>query len=320
VATEPFLISSHPSIYGGDPSGVINHRRPPAIRRHAGASDYWTLTKPEINFLIAIATLTGFYLALPRHSDHFPLLLLVHTLLGTLLVASGTGTLNQYIERHFDAQMRRTARRPLAAGRLTPSVVLWFGVALSAVGSVYLAMCVNVLTSLLTIMTLFSYLFLYTPLKRKTPLCIVVGAFPGAVPPLIGWAAASGSLSFEAWILYAMIFLWQFPHFMAIAWMYREDYDRAGYLVLPPGKARFRFVTLQTIVPLLVLFPVSQMSISPGQPSILPRLGALILSFGFFYYGTQLVVRRSSKAACRLLMASIFYLPFLFILVALSKS
>ena len=321
MANEPILVvSAQPPTSGGNPSGVINHRCPSALGGHVRVSDYWTLTKPEINFLIAIATLTGFYLALPRHFDHFPLLLLVHTLLGTLLVASGTGTLNQYIERDFDAQMRRTARRPLAAGRLTPSVVLWFGVALSAVGSVYLAICVNVLTSLLTIMTLFSYLFLYTPLKRKTHFCIVVGAFPGAIPPLIGWSAASGRLSFEAWILYAMIFLWQFPHFMAIAWMYREDYDRAGYLVLPPGKARFRFVTLQTIVPLLVLFPVSQLSISPGQPSILLRLGALILSFGFFYYGAQLVVRRSNKAARRLLMASIFYLPFVFILLALSKS
>jgi protoheme IX farnesyltransferase len=322
VANEPIIliVSALPPTSGGNPSGVINHRRPSALGWHVRVSDYWTLTKPEINFLIAIATLTGFYLALPRHFDHFPLLLLVHTLLGTLLVASGTGTLNQYIERHFDAQMRRTARRPLAAGRLTPSVVLWFGVALSAVGSVYLAICVNVLTSLLTIMTLFSYLFVYTPLKRKTPLCIAVGAFPGAIPPLIGWAAVSGRLSFEAWILYAMIFLWQFPHFMAIAWMYREDYDRAGYLVLPHGKARCRFVTLQTLVPLLVLFPVSQLSISPGQPSILPRLGALILSSGFFYYGAQLVVRRSSKAARRLLMASIFYLPFLFILLALSNS
>ena len=320
MATESLLIiTSQPSISIGEPSGAVNQRRAPATSRPAGLSDYWALTKPEVNFLIAIATLTGFYLAVQRHVDHFPMLLLVHTLLGTLLVASGTGTLNQYIERRFDAQMRRTARRPLAAGKLTPTVVLWFGVALSAVGSVYLAICVNVLTSLLTIMTLFSYLFLYTPLKRKTPLCILVGAFPGAVPPLIGWAAASGRLSFEAWILYATIFLWQFPHFMAIAWMYRQDYDRAGYLVLPHGKATFRFVTLQTIAPLIVLFPVSQLSISSGQPSILPRLGELILSFGFFYYGAQLVVRRSNKAACRLLMASIFYLPFFFFLVALSK-
>src|SRR6266404_2191970 len=223
-----------------------------AIR--SAAADYWALTKPEVNLLIAIATFTGFCVAVPGPLREFPWLRLVHTLLGTLLVASGTGTLNQYIERRFDAQMRRTARRPLAAGRLTPTMVLRLGVALSALGSVYLAIYVNVFASLLTIMTLLSYLLLYTPLKRKTPLCILVGGFPGAMPPLIGWAAAAGKLSFEAWILYAMLFLWQFPHFMAIAWMYRQDYDRAGYFVLPHGRARSRFVTLQTILPLLVLF------------------------------------------------------------------
>src|ERR1700676_3971103 len=203
--------------------------------------DYWTLTKPEVNFLIALATLTGFYLGCPTHPQGFPFWLLIHTLLGTLLVASGTGTLNQYIERRFDARMRRTARRPLAAGRLKPSVVLGFGVALSVVGSTFLAIAVNALASALAIVTLLSYLFLYTPLKRKTPLCVLVGAFPGAVPPLIGWAAASGRLSPEAWALYAALFLWQFPHFMAIAWMYREDYFRAGYLVLPSGKSKAGF-------------------------------------------------------------------------------
>src|SRR4029079_8259811 len=142
--------------------------------------------------------------------------------------------------------MRRTACRPLAAGRLKPGSVLWFGLALSVVGSVYLAAAVNILASLLGAAALVSYLFIYTPLKRKTPLCTLVGAFPGAMPPLIGWAAASGGLSLEAWMLYAMLYVWQFPHFMAIAWMYREDYDRAGYFVLPQGQARDRFVVLQT--------------------------------------------------------------------------
>src|SRR6266478_4843004 len=280
-------------------------------------SEYWALTKPEVNFLILITTGVGFYLGCGSEARPFSFAGLFNTLLGTLLVASGTGTLNQYIERTFDAQMRRTARRPAASGRLKPAAVLAFGIALAGAGSVYLAIAVTPLSSVLAMLTLVTYLLVYTPLKRKTPLCVLVGAFPGAMPPLIGWAAASGRLNSEAWTLYAILFLWQFPHFMAIAWMYREDYDRAGYLVLPPGKARFRFVTLQTIVPLLVLFPVSQLSISPGQPSILLRLGALILSFGFFYYGAQLVVRRSNKAARRLLMASIFYLPFVFILLVL---
>src|SRR6202051_217229 len=178
---------------------------------HAVMVDYWTLTKPEVNSLIAVATFTGFYLGCPTHPQGFPFWLLIHTLLGTLLVASGTSTLNQYVERRFDAQMRRTARRPLAAGRLDPSSALWFGILLSFAGGIYLAVAVNALASLLAVLTLVSYLALYTPLKRKTPLCTVVGALPGAMPPLIGWAAASGKLSFEAWVLYTVLFLCQFP-------------------------------------------------------------------------------------------------------------
>src|SRR6201999_552492 len=145
----------------------------------------------------------------------------------------GTATLNQYIERRFDAQMRRTARRPLAAGRLEPHAVLAFGIVLSVAGCTYLAATTSLLASALALFTLLSYLFLYTPLKRHTPLCVLVGAIPGAMPPLIGWAAVSGTLTPAAWQLFAVLFLWQFPHFMAIAWMYREDYTRAGYLVLP---------------------------------------------------------------------------------------
>jgi heme o synthase len=313
VATKPILISSDlPAPWG-------SRRRPSPVRRRAAISDYWALTKPEVNFLIGIATLTGFYLAFPGQLHRFPWLLLVHTLLGTLLVASGTGTLNQYIERRFDAQMRRTARRPLAAGRLKPSVVLWFGVALAAVGSIYLAIAVNVLVSLLAILTLVCYLFLYTPLKRKSPLCILVGALPGAMPPLIGWAAASGKLALQAWILYAMLFLWQFPHFMAIAWMYREDYDRAGYCVLPHGEARDSVVSLQTILALLALFPLGLLSAWGGQPSVLYCIGALLLNLGFFYYGARFVFHRSATAARRLLVASIIYLPSLFVLMSLLR-
>src|SRR5271155_4581944 len=172
-------------------------------------SDYWALTKPEVNFLILITTGVGFYLGCGNEGRTMSFLALFNTLLGTLLIASGTGTLNQYIEREFDAQMRRTARRPAAAGRLKPAAVLAFGIALAGAGSVYLAVAVNPLSSVLAVLTLFSYLFLSPPLKRKTPLCVFVGAFPGAMPPLIGWAAASGRLNSEAWTLYAILFLWQ---------------------------------------------------------------------------------------------------------------
>jgi protoheme IX farnesyltransferase len=311
VGTKPILIISDLPAAAGNP------RPAPAFSRLAVISDYWALSKPEVNCLIVIATFTGFYLALPGQLVHFPWLLLVHTLLGTLLVAGGTGTLNQYIEWRFDAQMRRTARRPLAAGRLKPSVVLWFGVTLSAMGSIYLAIAVNMPASLLAITTLLSYLFLYTPLKRRTPLCILVGAFPGAMPPLIGWTAASGRLGLQAWTLYAMLFLWQFPHFMAIAWMYREDYDRAGYCVLPQGQGRDTVVSLQTILPLLALFPVVLLPASGGQPSIPYSMGAMLLNLGFFYYGAGFALHRSNAAARQLLVASIIYLPSLFVLMIL---
>lgn len=278
--------------------------------------DYWALTKPEVNFLIVIATFIGFYLGCAAAWRDFPFWLAMHAVLGTLLLASGTGTLNQYIERDFDAQMRRTARRPLAAGRLKPSAVLWFGVALSVAGSVYLALGVNMLTGLLAVATLLAYLFLYTPLKRKSPLCTVVGAFPGAMPPLIGWAAASGRLTFEAWGLYAVLFLWQFPHFMAIAWMYREDYDRAGYRVLPHDvHARQWFVSIQTLLPLLALLPVAALLGFAGKSTLLYSAGACLLGTGFLYYGARFVLHRSNSAARRLLAVSIVYPPLLFVLM-----
>ena len=283
--------------------------------RFAGStlSDYWALTKPEVNFLILITTGVGFYLGSSDAARPLSFLPLINTLLGTLLVASGTGTLNQYIERKFDAQMRRTAWRPAAADRLKPAAVLAFGIVLAGAGSVYLAAAVNPLASLLAILTLLSYLFVYTPLKRKTPLCVLVGAFPGAMPPLIGWAGATGRLSIEAGILFAILFLWQFPHFMAIAWMYREDYDRAGYLVLPKGKMRIFFVTLETLLPLLALIAISIVQCSTRHAPMVGCAGAL-LSVGYLYFGLEFVFQYSRAAARRLLAASIVYLPLLFIL------
>ena len=276
--------------------------------------DYFALTKPEVNFLIMITTFAGFYLGYP--SGDFPFLRSMNAVLGTLFVASGTGTLNQYLERRFDAQMRRTSRRPLAAGRLKPSAVLWFGIALSVLGTVYLAAVVNLLASLLALGTLFSYLFFYTPLKRKSPLCTLVGAVPGAMPPLIGWAAASGQLSFGAWILSSVLFLWQFPHFMSIAWMYREDYARAGYLVLPHDqRERSRLVNWQTLLPLLLLLPVSLLPTVTGKGNLAYYVGAVLLCGGFLSYGTQFVLRKSNSSARNLLSVSIIYLPLLFSLM-----
>jgi protoheme IX farnesyltransferase len=282
-------------------------------------SDYWALTKPEVNFLILITTLAGFYLA-SVSDGRFSFARVFNTLLGTLLVASGTGALNQYLERNFDAQMRRTARRPAAAGRVTPSAVLVFGTALAVTGTIYLATAVNLLSSALATLTLLTYLFVYTPLKRKTPLCTLVGAFPGAMPPLIGWVAASGNLTIQAWTLYALLFLWQFPHFMAIAWMYREDYDRAGYLVLPHDDThRPRFINCLTLLPILALALLSLVPGSAGASRMSYSIASVFLSLGFLYYGARFILNKSGSTARQLLGASIIYLPLLFALIVVPR-
>jgi protoheme IX farnesyltransferase len=290
----------------------------PYSQRRAVA-EYWALTKPEINFLIAIATFAGLYLGLPAQRNGFPFLLLIHTLLGTLLVASGAGALNQYAERRFDAQMRRTRRRPLVANRLDPGSALKFGILLASVGSIYLAVTVNALTSLLAFAALTSYLGLYTPLKRKTPLCTVVGALSGAMAPLIGWAAATDKLSLEAWMLYGILFLWQFPHFMAIAWMYREDYAKAGYRILPNGPQIGRFMSWQALVPSLALMPVSAGAAFFAGSDLLSTGAVCVVTSALIFFSARLALRQSNVAARRLLTISIIYLPVTYLLLMMHR-
>ncbi len=279
-------------------------------------ADYWTLTKPEVNFLVLVSALVGFYLASPGNINRW---LLAHTLLGTWLVASGTATLNQYLEREFDAEMRRTFRRPLPAGRIAPAPALGFGILLSAAGALYLALAANLLASGLALLTLASYLLLYTPLKRRTPLCTMVGAFPGAMPPLIGWAAARGHLDAGAWVLYAILFLWQFPHFLAIAWMYREDYARAGYLMLWPADREGRSMAWQVMLCSVALVPVSLIPVWLGQVGRVYFIGTIFLGLVFLSYGARLAVSRSKLLARRVLFATIVYLPLVFGLMMADK-
>ena len=308
MATEPIL-------------AVLDFSRVQA-RRIASASvlfDYWELTKPEINFLIAITTAAGFWLGASAQLRHFGWMPFLHTVLATVFVASGAATLNQLIELRYDAQMRRTARRPVASGRIAPSHALCFGVLLSVFGVVYLAISTNFLASLLAALTLLSYLFLYTPLKRITPLCTLVGAVPGAAPPLIGWAAARGHLNGEAWVLWGIVFLWQFPHFMSIAWMYREDYGRAGYLVLPARELKGRFVAWHCLLPALGLFLLDIVPALRGQAGIAYFAGALVLGGVFLFYSARFALHRSIASARQLLFASILYPPVLFALLALDK-
>ena len=191
---------------------------------------YVVLTKPDVTFLVVITTVAGFYLGSTGTIDWA---LMLNTLFATMLVAGGTAALNQYVEREMDAVMRRTAGRPLPSGTLQPRDAVIFGVSTIVAGGLWLALAVNGLSALVALATSVLYLGLYTPLKTRTPLATAVGAIPGALPPLIGWAAARGSLSLGGWVLFAILFFWQFPHFMAIAWMYREDYARAGIKMLP---------------------------------------------------------------------------------------
>ncbi len=244
-------------------------------------ASYWALTKPDVNFLIAITVAAGFDAARITTLQDFPYALLMRTLSGTVLVAGAAGALNQVIERRFDAQMRRTSRRPLVAGGISPAFSLWLGVTLAIGATAYLAMAVNPLSSFIAALTLTSYLFVYTPLKRRTPMCTFVGALPGAMPPLIGWAAATGSLSSGAWVLYSIVFLWQFPHFMAIAWMYRHDYDRAGYRILPRCKRRKGFMAMQSVIPALLLIPVGLLPAVVGNAGRIYFVGSILLGVVF---------------------------------------
>jgi protoheme IX farnesyltransferase len=235
---------------------------------------YVVLTKPDVTFLVVITTVAGFYLGSTGSMDWARL---AHTLIGTLLVAGGTAALNQYVERDMDAIMRRTAARPLPTGTLKPTEVLIFGAVTIVLGTAWLVLAVNLLAAMVALATSLSYLGLYTPLKTRTTLATAVGAIPGALPPLIGWAAARGSLSEGGWILFAILFVWQFPHFMAIAWMYREDYARAGIQMLPvvdlKGDATFRLIVAMSAV----LVPVSLLPSVVGMVGIPYFFGALVL-------------------------------------------
>jgi heme o synthase len=267
--------------------------------------EYCALTKPEVNLLILMTTSAGYYLA---SRGPIRIVGLMHTLVGTLLVASGTATLNQWMERVWDGKMRRTARRPLPSGRLDAREALWFGVLLSIAGGAYLLVAVNGLAALLALSTLLSYLLIYTPLKRKTPLCTLLGAFPGAMPALIGWAGASDGLERHAWFLFSILFLWQFPHFLAIALMYREDYSQAGYKMLPRFDLDSRFTRAEIVAFTMMLVATTMLPlVDRGGPIYLS--GMLLAGVFLLYHVAKLARSTSIVLASRVLHASVIYLP-----------
>ena len=277
---------------------------------------YVVLTKPDVTFLVVITTVAGFYLGSTGPLDWGRLL---HTLGGTLLVAGGTAALNQYIEREMDAVMRRTASRPLPSGQLQPREVLAFGIAGIVLGAAWLALAVNALSALVAVATTVLYLGLYTPLKTRTTLSTAVGAIPVALPPMIGWAAAHGTLSLGGWILFAILFVWQFPHFMSIAWMYREDYARAGIKMLPTvdpkGHATFR----QIVMASAVLVWVSALPAVVGMAGIWYFFGALVLGMVLLQVGLWANRTRTNVRAKWLMHATVMHIPLLLVWLILDK-
>lgn len=280
------------------------------------ASAYLALTKPDVSFLVVLTTLAGFYLGSRGTLD---VLRMAQTVFGTTLVAAGTSALNHYIERASDAHMRRTASRPLPTGQLRPRDAAIFGCALVVIGTIYLALVAGPLASSLALFTSVSYLALYTPLKKRTTLATAVGAIPGAMPPLIGWVAARGSLSREAWLLFAIMVLWQFPHFMAIAWMYREDYARAGIKMLPTVDPKGTRTFRQIIGCAIVLLPVSLFTTLLGLTGIRYFFGAVVLGFALIQLCLWASAHRTNVRAKWLMHATVLHLPLLLGLMMFDK-
>lgn len=278
--------------------------------------DYWELTKPGVTFMVIISTLGGFYLG---SGTSMNIILLIETVIATWMVAGGTNAFNQLIEYKLDAKMKRTQNRPLPAGRLTPANVRLFAITISILGISWLALRVNPLTALLAALTLSSYVFIYTPLKRKTHLSTLIGAVPGALPAMGGWAAVRGEISIEAWTLFAILFFWQLPHFMAIAWIYRDDYTRGGFPVLPAIDKDGYSTGLHIVSNCLALLSVSLLPTVFGLTGAIYFVGAFVIGIIFLVYGVQTALRRTNAHAKRLLHVSIIYLPILFALMFIDK-
>jgi protoheme IX farnesyltransferase len=284
--------------------------------RRQVAVDLVALTKPRVVVMILVTTLVGYYVGLTGAPDYVRML---HLILGTVLAAGGTLALNQYWERNVDALMERTRNRPLPDGRLQPIEALLFGAATTVLGVVYLAACVGALSALVTVATAVLYLFAYTPLKLRTALCTIVGAVPGALPPVTGWVAARDDLSLGAWILFGILFLWQLPHTLAIARLYREDYARAGVRVLPVVDVEGSTTERQIVTACLALLAVSLLPTLVGLTGGLYFAGALALGLVFVVLGGLQALAPSTVSARRVLYASLLYLPALLALLAYDK-
>ena len=279
-------------------------------------ADFVELTKPRIALMVVLTAGIGILLASNGRVDPS---LVVHALLGTGLVAAGSGALNHLIERDLDALMTRTAERPLPAGRMGSDAALLFGVALSVAGLVELTLAVNLLTALLGAAALAGYIFVYTPLKRVSPLATIIGAVPGALPPVMGWTAVADRIEPGAWVLFGILFFWQLPHFLAIAWMCRDDYARAGFPMLPVVHPDGRSTARQMILYGAALVPMSLLPSILGLTGATYFLGAFVLGFFFLAVCVTFALSHSLAAARRVLLVSVVYLPAVLAVMVLDR-
>jgi protoheme IX farnesyltransferase len=280
------------------------------------AADFFELTKPRIVLMVLVTAFVGFYVGSEPVANYVELL---HMLVGTALAAGGTLALNQYLERDTDAMMMRTRHRPLPDGRVQAAEALWFGSMVTLAGLAYLVLAVNVQSAWVTASITGTYLLLYTPMKRKSALCVPVGAVPGALPPVIGWVAARGSFDMDAWVLFAIMFLWQVPHTLAIAHLYREDFAKAGIKFLPVIEPEGDSANRQILLHCAALLVVSLLPTLLGLAGAIYFIVALILGVGFLTYGARLAMESTTSGARRLLLASLIYLPVLLMVLALDR-
>jgi heme o synthase len=284
--------------------------------RSSSFADFFSLTKPRLNVLVVATSAAGFYLGAPARPD---MIAMAETVIGTAMVAGGAAALNQVYERDTDALMRRTRLRPLPDGRLTTGEATLFGLALAGAGLAVLAVCANLLAALLALATLLTYVLWYTPMKRRSPAATLIGAIPGALPPLIGWAASRGDVSIGGLALFAIVFLWQIPHFMAIAWLFREDYGRAGFpmlAVIDPGGGR---AGLQSVIYAVLLVPASIVPALVGVSGLPYLIFAVVSTLALVGLSIRFAATRSETSARALFLGSIMYLPLLWVAMILAK-
>ncbi len=277
-------------------------------------SAYLELTKPRIAIMLVLTAAAGFYLG----GKSFDLLLFLNSMIAITLLAFGVSTLNQYWERESDKLMERTATRPLPSGKITPFEALVFGSLLCLSAEIYLAVAVNFLTALLGLIVIIGYVFIYTPLKSRTSMSTAVGAIPGALPPLMGFTAASNEISIAAWITFAILFFWQFPHFLAIAWMYRDQYAKAGILMLPVIEPSGKITARQIVIFAVLTLIISVLPYFFGFAGVIYLVGAILLGFWFLYESIKMAREKSDSQARKLLRVSVIYLPLIYLILVLN--